>query len=62
MEETIRPDIEDEISIERCRELLRDEADDLSDEQVTHIRRHAETMARIVIELFLENRSDVDRR
>ncbi len=59
MEESIRPDIEDEIPIERCRELLGYEADDLSDGQVTHIGRHAETMTRIVIELFLEIRSDV---
>ena len=62
MEETLRPDIEDEIAIERCRELLGHEADDLSDEQITHLGRHAETMARIVIELFLENRSDVHQR
>jgi len=31
MEETIPPDVEDEIAIERCRELLGHEAEDLSD-------------------------------
>jgi hypothetical protein len=62
MEETIRHDVEDEIAIERCRELLGHEGDDLSDEQVTHIGRHAEAMARIVIELFLENRSGAHQR
>ena len=47
------------ISIERCRELLGDEADDLSDEEVLAIGRHADTMARVVIDLFFENRSRV---
>jgi hypothetical protein len=46
-----------ELSIERCRELLGDEALGLSDEQVDQIRRHAETMARVVIDAFRENRS-----
>jgi hypothetical protein len=45
-----------EVSIERCRELLGDEAVGLSDEQVDQIRRHAETMARVVIDAFLEGR------
>ena len=44
----------DEISIDRCRELLGDEADNLRDEEVDQIRRHAETMARVVVEMFLE--------
>jgi len=35
----------DQISIDRCRELLGKEAIGLSDEQVDQIRRHAETMA-----------------
>lgn len=59
MDEIIAAQFEDAISIERCRELLGDEADDLSDDEVLAIGRHAETMARIVIELFLENRSNV---
>ena len=32
-------------SIARCRELLGDEADALTDQEIALIRRHAETMA-----------------
>lgn len=52
-------DADPQVSIERCRELLGDEAVGLSDEQVDQIRRHAETMARVVIEAFLEARATV---
>ncbi len=44
------------ISIARCRELLGDEADTLTDQDVELIRRHAETMAQVVIEMFVESR------
>lgn len=40
------------ISIARCRELLGDEADDMTDDDVERVRRHAETMAAIVVELY----------
>ncbi len=49
----------DQISIDRCRELLGDEAIGLSDEQVDQVRRHAETMAHVVIEAFLGDRSTI---
>jgi hypothetical protein len=42
------------ISIERCRELLGEEADGLSDLEVDQIRRHAEVMAHVIVEIFLE--------
>jgi hypothetical protein len=42
------------ISIARCRELLGDEADSLTDQDIERIRRHAETMACIVVEIYLE--------
>ena len=42
------------ISIERCRELLGEEADGLSDLEVDQIRRHAEVMAHVIVEMFLE--------
>jgi hypothetical protein len=35
----------DEISIERCRELLGDEAIDLRDDEIDRIRRCADTVA-----------------
>ena len=44
------------ISIARCRELLGDEAESMSDPEIALIRRHAETMAYMVVEMFLENR------
>ncbi len=44
------------ISIERCRELLGEEAEALTDREVVLIRRHAETMACIVVEMYLESR------
>ena len=44
------------ISIARCRELLGDEADTLTDEDIELIRRHAETMAQVVVEMFAESR------
>ena len=42
------------ISIARCRELLGDEAESMSDREIALIRRHAETMACIVVELYEE--------
>ena len=43
------------IPLARCRELLGDEAEALTDEEVTQIRRHAETMAQIVVEMCLKD-------
>ncbi len=43
------------ISVVRCRELLGDEADVLSDDEVIEVARHAEAMAHIVIALALQN-------
>ena len=42
------------ISIARCRELLGDDAESMSDHDVEEIRRHAETMACIVVEMYEE--------
>jgi hypothetical protein len=58
MAEINSPDV-DHTTIDRCRELLGDEAVGLSDEQVDQIRRYAETMAHVVIEAFLEDRSTI---
>ena len=44
------------ISIARCRELLGDEAKNLSDDDVARVRQHACAMADIIIEAFLEQR------
>jgi hypothetical protein len=45
------------ISIARCRELLGLEANGLSDVEVDQIRRHADVMAHVVVEIFLEQRA-----
>jgi hypothetical protein len=42
------------VSIARCREILGDEAADLSDAEVDQIRRHADAMAHVIIDVFLE--------
>ena len=49
----------DDTSVDRCRELLGDEADVLSDAEIEQIRRHAETLARVVIDAFLRDRTTV---
>jgi hypothetical protein len=50
----------DAISIARYRELLGDEADGLSDDEVDQIRRHADAMAHIIIEMFLEGSATLE--
>jgi hypothetical protein len=47
----------DEISIERCRELLGDEAIDLTDDDVNRMRICADTVAQAVIEMFLDEKT-----
>ena len=47
-------DIPDQISIARCRELLGEEAESMTDREVAMIRRHVETMACIVVEMYQE--------
>jgi hypothetical protein len=42
------------ISIARCRELLGEEAESMTDQEIALMRRHAETMACIVIEMYQE--------
>ena len=42
------------ISIARCRELLGEEAESMTDQEIAWIRRHAETMAWIVVEMYRE--------
>lgn len=44
------------ISVAQCRALLGDEADTLTDQDIELIRRHAETMAQVVVEMFVESR------
>jgi hypothetical protein len=43
------------ISVARCRELLGEDADMLSDDEVLVVARHAESLAHVVIDLALQN-------
>ena len=43
------------ISVARCRELLGDEADMMSDEEILAAARHAETLAHVLIAVALQN-------
>ena len=43
------------ISIARCRELLGDQAESMTDQDTKDVRRHAETMAWIVVEMFQDH-------
>lgn len=44
----------DPMSIERCREILGREADGLSDLEVEDMRRHADAIAHVVVQIFFE--------
>ena len=50
-------DIPDANTIARCRELLGDEAEGLSDREIEQIRRHADAVAHVILETFLEQRA-----
>ena len=50
----------DRATIERCRGLLADEADDLSDSEVDSGGRHAEALARVIVEMFLAQRAGAE--
>jgi hypothetical protein len=55
MEFIVRTDDRPEpISIARCRELLGEDAESMTDQDIEDVRRHAETMAGIVVEMFQE--------
>ena len=43
------------IPIARCRELLGEDAESMTDQDIEDIRRHAETMAWIVVEMFQDH-------
>ena len=55
-----RDDIEDDNTIARCRELLGDEADGLSDEEIDRVRRHADALAHVIIDVFLDQCMEKD--
>jgi hypothetical protein len=48
-------DMPEPISIARCRELLGDQAESMTEQEIARIRRHAETMAYMVVEVYLKD-------
>ena len=46
----------DQISIERCRELLGEQAIELCDDEIDRIRRCADAVAQAVIDIFLDEK------
>lgn len=46
-----RERVPEAIPIARCRELLGEEAEGLSDDEVKKIRRHAQELAHLVVEI-----------
>lgn len=49
--------ISDPMSIARCRELLGEEADGLSDREVDQLRQHADALAHVIIDMYLEEQA-----
>ena len=43
------------ISIERCRELLGADAESMTDAEIAAVRQHAETMAWMIVEIYLDH-------
>jgi len=57
MDEIVLADVQtDELSIDRCRELLGEEAINLRDDEIDRIRRCADAVAQAVIEMFLDEK------
>jgi hypothetical protein len=54
-------DIDDSVSLERCRALLGSDADGLTDREIEELRRNAEAAAHILIELFLRTKEAAER-
>jgi hypothetical protein len=47
-------DIQEPIPIARCRELLGEDAESMTDQDIEDIHQHAETIACIVVEIYQE--------
>ena len=46
------------LPLARCRELLGDEAAGVSDEELARVRRHADALAHILIEIAVDRHSE----
>jgi hypothetical protein len=45
------------VSLERCREILGDEARGLSDAELEVLRRWARDLARLLVQIYLDNKA-----
>ena len=52
--------VSEPMSIARCREVLGREADGLTDAEVDQIRRHADAMAHVLVDVFMGLRRTQD--
>jgi hypothetical protein len=58
MDDMVEPhDPQDLLPIPRCRQLLGDEAIDLTDAEIEEMRRHAHVLAHTLLEVFLQHRA-----
>jgi hypothetical protein len=61
MDDMVEPqDARDVLPIPRCRQLLGDEAIDLTDAEVEELRRHAHVLAHALVEVFLHHRAQAE--
>ncbi len=61
MDDMVEPhDARDLLPIPRCRQLLGDEAIDLTDAEVEELRRHAHVLAHALLEVFLHHRAQAE--
>ena len=55
MDDTSLEDVRSEpVSIQRCRELLGEQAESMTDQDIKEIRRHAEKTACLILEMYQE--------
>ena len=56
-QDDVRQSTERALPLARCRELLGDEAAGVSDEELDRVRRHAEGLAHVLIEIAFDRHS-----
>jgi hypothetical protein len=56
-QDDVRQSSEGVLPLARCRELLGDEAAGVSDEELARVRRHADALAHVLIEIAVDRHS-----
>jgi hypothetical protein len=57
-QDDVRQSSESVLPLVRCRELLGDEAAGVSDEELARVRRHADALAHVLIEIAVDRHSE----